>query len=210
MNRLRFRQLATLIVAVALMGTGMGGAVASEGLTHSSGNSNWATEPGSPQYSWVAESAEDVQVDRLAATPSEVWGACGIFDGSLKVIRAFKGRSQAHIDGKSITYGGSNLTCGNESWGYRHILKRHLSEWQSRAAVAQENWRDTADYGIHWALRDPDKITYRASNDTFCYSRKILLIDNRTKETVGSYYPKVSVARASHRIITAYPSGAQC
>ncbi|MFC8800777.1 hypothetical protein ACFT2C_23860 [Promicromonospora sp. NPDC057138] len=154
--------------------------------------------------------AEGARANGLAAWPTVTWGACGIFDENLKIIRAFKGRSQAHIGGRSITYGGSNLTCGSDAWGYRHIVKRHLSQWESRAAIAQENWRDTADYGIHWALSDPDKITYRASNDTFCYSRKILLVDNRTNEVVGSYYPMVSVARVSHRIITAYPSGTQC
>lgn len=55
-----------------------------------------------------------------------------------------------------------------------------------------------------------DEITYRVANDTFCYSRKILLIDDRTNEVVGSYFPKVSVAHVSHRTITAYPSGSQC
>jgi len=60
------------------------------------------------------------------------------------------------------------------------------------------------------SVRDPDKITYRATNATFCHSRKILLIGNRNNDVVGSYFPKVSVARVSHPIITAYPSGSQC
>lgn len=205
------RQVTALVIGTALIGgTGVGAAVASEDLVMLSPDSD-ESGPAAPLYSWVAEpEIENARARAQSASPAVTWGACGVFDKNLKIVRAFKGRSQAHIGGRSITYGGSNLTCGSGTWGYRHIVKRHLGEWEARAAVAQENWRDTADYGIHWALRDPDKITYRAANDTFCYSRKILLIDDRTNEVVGSYFPKVSVARVSHRIITAYPSGSQC
>lgn len=211
MIRSVLRQAIALFIGTALLGgAGAGSAFASAYPSTSSPDFH-ALDFATARYSWMAEPrVKDARMGTQTASPAATWGACGVFDDNLKLVRAFKGRSQAHIGGKSITYGGSNLTCGSATWGYRHIVKRHLGEWETRAAVAQENWRDTADYGIHWALRDPDKITYRAANDTFCYSRKILLIDDRNNEVVGSYFPKVSVARVSHRIITAYPSGSQC
>lgn len=99
-----------------------------------------------------------------------------------------------------------SFLCGSDNWGYRHILKRHLGDWEARASLAQEGWRGTADYGISWALKDPDHVVYRKPNDTFCYSRQILLVDKRTGKVVGRYYPNVSVARVNHNMITAYPA----
>lgn len=106
--------------------------------------------------------------------------------------------------------GTSNPACGSSKWGYRHIIANHLSEWQSRAAEASENWRDTADYGIQWALKDPDRVRYRSSNDTYCFSRQIDLVNNRTGQVVDHYFHTVVVARVTKNILTAWPGSAQC
>lgn len=155
-------------------------------------------------YGWVADLDQAASGGDLSTMVT--WGACGVFDEDLKVIRTFTDRK----GGAGLPSGSSTLTCGNESWGYRHTVKEHLSQWQAKAALARENWRDTADYGILWAFKDPDKVTYRGSNDTYCYSRKINLVNEDNGEVVGSYYPNVAIARVSKRIITAIPASAQC
>jgi hypothetical protein len=109
-----------------------------------------------------------------------------------------------------IAGGTANLACGSASWGYRHILQRHLAEWQSNAAIAGNNWRDLADLAISAALIDPDVTAYSQRNDTFCYSRLIYLADNRTGKVVGEKTPNVIVASRTKNIITAYPSNTQC
>lgn len=155
-------------------------------------------------HSWVAD-VSDADSDKGLA-PQATWGACGIFDENLKVVRTFTNRAP----GAGLPGGSSTLNCGSENWGYRHTVKNHLSQWQAKAALARENWRDIADYGILWAFKDPDKVTYRGSNDTYCYSRKINLVNEDTGEVVGNYYPNVAIARVSKRIITAIPASAQC
>ena len=109
-----------------------------------------------------------------------------------------------------MSSGISNLACGSSAWGYRHIVANHLSQWEYRASEASENWRDTADYGIEWALKDADRIRYRSSNDTYCFSRQIDLVNDRTGQVVDHYFPNVVVARVTKNIITASPSSSQC
>lgn len=57
-----------------------------------------------------------------------------------------------------------------------------------------------------WALRDPDRVTYRSSNDTFCFQRLIYLVNEDTGEVVGQRNVAVVVARVSKNIITAFPA----
>jgi hypothetical protein len=66
--------------------------------------------------------------------------------------------------GQHLAGGYSDLRCGSQNWGYRHIVDRHLGQWEQKAALTRQNWREVADYGIEWALRDPDRGTYRSSN----------------------------------------------
>lgn len=157
-----------------------------------------------PHGTWSASSNTTPQ-KRL-----QTWGACGAFDSNTKVIRAFSRAATVGVSPYSSA-GTTNLGCGSDAyWGYRHIVKQHLSQWEYRASEASENWRDTADYGISWALKDPDRVTYRSSNDTYCFSRLINLVNDRTGQVVDRYYPNVVVAHVSKNIITAFPSSSQC
>lgn len=138
-----------------------------------------------------------------------VWGACGIFTDNDKVVRSFpRKRIRAAIGGR-LKGGTSVLRCGgpkiNPVWGYRHILKEHGDQWRQRAALTNQNWRDVADFGIKWALKDPARVSYRSSNNTFCFSRRVYLYNKRTGERVGHMTPRVIVAGVSKNIITAFP-----
>ena len=154
----------------------------------------WAADPHDPPKS---------------VTGLATWGACGAFDSHTKVIRAFSRKNTSGVS-PYMSSGISNLACGSSAWGYRHIIAKHLSQWEYRASEASENWRDTADYGIEWALKDPNRIRYRSSNDTYCFSRQINLVNDRTGQVVDHYFPNVVVGRVTKNIITAWPAGTQC
>jgi hypothetical protein len=157
-------------------------------------------------YGWVAELDGSDRVSTFA-----VWAACGIFDDKHKLVRAFSRRAGHATTGQYLPSGTSNLRCGTgENWGYRHIVKNHLSQWQADAAIEGINWRDLADFAIAVALSDQDRVTYRQSNDTFCFSREIYLVDKRTGNVVAYRYPRVVVAAESKNIITAYPASTHC
>ncbi|MGH3426008.1 MAG: hypothetical protein ACRDQZ_00275, partial [Mycobacteriales bacterium] len=104
--------------------------------------------------------------------------------------------------------GKSRLRCGSKKWGYNHIKVRHINEWQKDAEAVHKNWRDQADWTIAAVLRDPEKITYRKSKDTFCFSRKVYLEYNG--KVVGTRQPNVIVAHDSQNIITAWPANDEC
>jgi hypothetical protein len=157
-------------------------------------------------YGWVAELDGSERVSTFA-----VWAACGIFDDKHKLVRAFSRRAGHATSGQYLPSGTSNLRCGTaENWGYRHIVSEHLSQWQSNAAIEGSNWRDLADFAIAVALSDHDRVTYRQSNDTFCFSREIYLVDFRTGKVVAYKYPNVVVAAQSKNVITAFPSSEHC
>ncbi|RIV37000.1 hypothetical protein D2L64_17240 [Micromonospora radicis] len=141
-----------------------------------------------------------------------IWAACGILTDNHKLVRAFSRKAARTTSGPpgSLPAGTSNLKCGSEKWGYRHIVKNHLSQWENDARIEGSNWRDLADFAIAVALSDPDRVTYRQSNDTYCFSREIYLVDKRTGRIVAYRYPNVSIAAVSKNIITAFPASAQC
>jgi hypothetical protein len=138
------------------------------------------------------------------------WGACGIFDDRFKLVRVFY-RSASNVpNGPEIGSGTSDLHCGSEKWGYRHIKDRHRSQWEYDAYLVGRDWRTHADWAIDWILKAPQSTTYRAKNDTYCYSRKLYLVRRRDGKVVGTRTPHVVVARMSKNIITAFPNNKQC
>jgi len=159
-------------------------------------------------YSWKT----DRGAAGLSASSYQVWAACGIFTDNQKLVRAYKRKAMHTTSGAPgyVPAGTSNLRCGSEKWGYRHIVKNHLSQWEQNAAIERKNWRDLADFAINLSLSDPDKVTYRKANDTYCFSRQIVLINKRTGEVAAYKYPKVSIASVSKNVITAYLSDRQC
>lgn len=144
-------------------------------------------------------------------SPAKVWAACGVFDSNTKVVRQF-GRKGAHPKGApAFKTGRGTLACGSaDDWGYRHIKKGHLSQWEYRAEQVASNWRDVADFGMNWALKDPSYVTYRSKNHTYCYGRPIYLLNKKTHQRVGKYQATVVVAHGTQNIITAFPPSKRC
>ncbi|WP_147376253.1 hypothetical protein [Micromonospora radicis] len=175
---------------------------------------------GDSTYVWVTDldglsgrsTGGAVAVEDDVVSTFAIWAACGILTDNHKLVRAFSRKAARTTSGPpgSLPAGTSNLKCGSEKWGYRHIVKNHLSQWENDARIEGSNWRDLADFAIAVALSDPDRVTYRQSNDTYCFSREIYLVDKRTGRIVAYRYPNVSIAAVSKNIITAFPASAQC
>lgn len=147
---------------------------------------------------WVIDPA-DVQTfrDGAAVTPAaELWLGCGVADDANKIIRTFP---------QSKT-----LRCGNDSFGYRHIVASHLSDWEALTFMTNQHWRDVADEAIEAALLLPEVVTENPGNDTECYSRTIFLYNLNTGEQVGSTIVRVVAGVRSQNVVTAFPPGSHC
>ncbi len=102
------------------------------------------------------------------------------------------------------------LECGDDRFGWRHIVSRHQADWQEVAAVTGRDWRSVADAAIEQVLRAPQAVVPRASNDTNCYSRVIELVDARTGAAAGSTVVRVVAGVSDHTLVTAFPATSGC
>lgn len=152
-----------------------------------------------------------VSADNPRAGQAHIWGACGRSTADDKIVRTFNRIAVTPSNGgPKFAAGRSNLLCGNSSFGYRHIVKGHQTEWEQAAAPAGLNWRDIADFGIEWTLKDPDHITYNKKKGSYCFSRLIYLVNTRSNQTAGQKIVNVVVGAGNKRIVTAWPRNGQC
>jgi len=133
------------------------------------------------------------------AAHAATWTACGGADAQTHVVRQFP-RVREVVGNESIPAGMTALLCGDEGFGYRHILRRHQQDW-GREPGAGGDWSGAADRAIAAALQNPQRVDYRSSNDTFCYSRGL---------AAGHDVAIVVVRSSDGAIITAYPGTHPC
>lgn len=124
-----------------------------------------------------------------------VWASCGIFDSDSKLVRLYYMSRRSDIA----------LRCGNDSVGYRHILKNHRTQFEALAAGTYQNWRALADDAISASLSDPDHQEPRPGGKT-CRDHLMYLVNIRTGEVIGSHMFLVITGDASKNVITSYPS----
>lgn len=103
----------------------------------------------------------------------------------------------AQVGPEYLPGGRTALLCGSPGYGYRHILSRHRGDWQH---TGNGDWTMLADGAVAVALGQPERVGYRASNDTFCYSHG--LPDGEVTTVV--------IRPSDGAIITAYPGTHQC
>jgi hypothetical protein len=172
------------------------------------------TEASDSEYTgWVAsQNAAAEAANGTAVVAAATWSvACGRSASRLHIVKNFAGRRRARVGSHTVAGGSSALACGRpETWGYRHIINGHLDDWENLGSLAGENWRDTANTAINSAFRDPDWVTYRAQNDTFCYTHIIYLVNKRTGQVRGTSRPRTVIGRVTKNIITSYPSSGGC
>ena len=145
--------------------------------------------------------------------PPTPWAACpvnGREEAKDKLVRRFDRGPGVSTSGAVMPAGTSDLICGDENHGYYHMANRHGSEWAQKGAKSSENWRDVADYAIAEALRNPMAVTYRANNNTYCYSREVYLVDKVRGIPVDVFHPNVVVRAQDGIIITSYPANRPC
>jgi hypothetical protein len=159
-------------------------------------------------YSWRTADGRSITIPPMPGS-GQLWKNCGLFDKDEKVVRTFR-RMRVETPNNILKGGSSNLACGNKDWGYRHLKIRHQADWEGHAAKTGDPWRDAADFAIYAVLIDPDRATYARRNDTFCLSRVILLVNNRTGRVVGTRTPHVIVGARTKNIVTAFPEDKQC
>ena len=106
--------------------------------------------------------------------------------------------------------GTSELLCGNNGYGYYHIMARHYVEWTQKGVKSNENWREVTDYSVAEVLRSPTRVTFRANNNTFCYSREVSLVDKVRGIVVDVMHPNVVVRARDGAVITAIPTRTPC
>lgn len=161
-----------------------------------SGQPNTATATPSTASHYTVEVAGATSHPRVV---SAVWAACGISDEPGKLVRRFP-----RVAGPPGT--ASDLLCGTDGFGYRHIKQRHMTQWESLAFMVGSNWRDFADFAIEQILKAPEPgfPTYDAGRDTWTYRAPVQIIDNNG-EVRDTYRPFVIIANQDTKIITASP-----
>jgi hypothetical protein len=141
----------------------------------------------------------------------EVWGACAARGGGNpnKVVRTF--HRAPLVAGVSAMPGGDTvLYCGNDKYGFYHLLDRHGQDWQNVAMSrfpGGGNWRYLADYSIGATLANPERVDYNSGNDTFTVQRNIYRITD--DGLVYSFTCRVVVSATDGKIITAFPTTKQ-
>lgn len=172
--------------------------VASESASQSSGS----------QFAWTADTSPDGlkaaahrktasgQARTQSTAQAQTWAGCGVWADPSKVVRTF-GNSKV-------------LRCGNKNFGYWHIYNNHRSEFEQKAVLTNQNWREVADIGMGASISNSVVTKYRPSNDTTCYSRKIFLVNLQSRQTVGSVIVRTVVGNRSNNVVTAFPSNGYC
>jgi hypothetical protein len=138
----------------------------------------------------------------------EVWGACAVGGRGdpNKVVRTFH-RAPLTAGVSAMPGGDSVLYCGNDKYGFYHIVNRHGSDWNNVAMSrfpGAGNWRYLADYSIGAALANPERVDYNSQNDTFTVQRNIYRITE--DGPVYAFTSRVVVSGTDGKIITAFPT----
>lgn len=139
----------------------------------------------------------EITTSASAASP---WRPCGTNDSKYKLVHDYGRQTMSGITGRS-----AHLKCGTTAnWSYWHIKARHQNDWQRKANLVGSGWVDFANWSFTQSLSHPCSRTRRLSNDTLQYVARIQIRD-RNNRLVAQFGSRVSVARRSQNIITAFP-----
>ena len=76
----------------------------------------------------------------------KVWGACKVSGADAKkVVRTFN-RAPISAGFNTLPAGDSQLYCGNDKFGFLHIVNEHGQDWSNKSFPWMGNWRNLADY----------------------------------------------------------------
>jgi hypothetical protein len=163
-----------------------------------------------PAFAAVWTPAPTARSSWAVGAPHPPWLPCGFHDDRDKVIKIYSRPGLSASRGATFSPGPATLRCGSPEFGFRHILARHRNDWRAKASLTEDTWLDLADFAITAALTDPDRTVYSSRNNTFCFSRTIYLINNRSGQRAGTVTPNIIVGYGTLNVVTAYPSTEQC
>lgn len=110
--------------------------------------------------------------------------------------------------GPALNAGASTLRCGTTGWGYVHIKRGKQAKWQRLADMtSDEGWKDVAHQGLTKSLKDPDKITWSSSRETWCLSGKINFYEDN--HYVTSHFVQTILGKDTN-VVSSYPAEKQC
>jgi len=150
--------------------------------------------------------AVGVGVVQPPSASAAVWGACGVVTSTSKIVRTYGG-----VPGIRRVY----LKCGGPkysdepSWGYRHVLRYHIHDFEAMSVGTYQNWRDVADLAMATTLADPT-VRRPAVDGKRCFSRALKLYDLHTGRLVRTQIFRVVFRTSDAAIITVYPSSRHC
>lgn len=108
---------------------------------------------------------------------------------------------------RTINYSGgrTDLKCGTDNVGYKHIKVRHQSEWNTRATEAGGGaWDDFMNWAVGATLAYPSA-TFIQTGQKACYTTPIQVYhDGRLVKT---WQTRVVVSTNNKVVITAIPGG---
>lgn len=132
--------------------------------------------------------------DGAEAPPSaqDTWSACAIGSAAVTVVSSYPRAGVPHL-----AAGPSGLHCGTQRYGLRHIVIRHLVDWQDAASDAgSEDWAQFTHEVLTQVLGAPASVHCDDRRNTCAFGRDSLA-DAGTAVVV--------VARQDGKVITAYP-----
>ncbi|SNQ51337.1 conserved exported hypothetical protein [Frankia canadensis] len=140
--------------------------------------------------------AAPAHAEKLGTRPN--WGACGVSTSEQKMVYDF---------------GGINLRCGNNRWGYRHIKDGgsgedgHYDDFQNLARPAGLNWSDLVHWAIYYNTKDPDHVV--VDQNTGCRDRLLYAQDGNGRQVWQQRFRMIYNA-TDGRVITVYPTSGTC
>lgn len=196
------RSILAAALAVALLAGPSSAAYADESPTTSqSSDAVWTNAPGQEGLEAAAEreqlSSSAITTQQETSEGRPPWLACGWREKESKVIKQYPTNSNPNR--KWI------LRCGNDDYGYFHIKKRHMNDWQNLANYTNQGWTDVADLAISAALSSPE-VVKQVGGDQTCRARTIYLVDKRTGKTVKTSKVRMFTQNKNFFINTAFPA----
>ncbi|MFC0675652.1 DNRLRE domain-containing protein [Brachybacterium hainanense] len=117
-------------------------------------------------------------------------------------------RSKSHVLAKywSKFDGTVKMECGTSTYGMRHIIQRHRSDWL-RTIGGRGDWKKFMDWGIRQALSNP-AIAVSQTGGKRCYSAPLVMYRYVNGKPVywKTRWANVVVSKYYATIITAFPS----
>lgn len=195
-NKTRGAWLVAVAVAVGVVASSGSLAAQAVGSNPSAPAQVQAIWTADPSPAGVAAAVQRASGSQVAAATAQTWAGCGVGVDPNKVVRTFP-HSKV-------------LRCGNANFGYFHIFAQHKSQFEQKAALTGQNWRDVADIGMNASLSDSTVTKFRDANDTTCYSKQIYLVNLQNNQTVDTTIVRTVTGNRSNNVVTAFPSSGYC